>query len=124
MSIKTVKTKSDEGKVINSGPKLGERYITSLLQTMLSFGLLQQDDKDDYHRKVLYTHLTPPGDIQYLSHPNSPTYSTTVTHTSEDGFLLLLLFDLDCSSWMMTMIFIGPRYTWGPIYGSQVSVTN
>ena len=106
MSIKTVKTKSDEGKVINSGPKLGERYITSLLQTMLSFGLLQQDDKDDYHRKVLYTHLTPPGDIQYLSHPNSPTYSTTVTQTSKDGFLLLLLFDLDCSSWMMMVIFL------------------
>ena len=24
----------------------------------------------------------------------------------------------------MIMIFIGPRYTWGPIYGSRVSVTN
>ena len=26
--------------------------------------------------------------------------------------------------WCKIHVFIGPRYTWGPIYGSQVSLTN
>ena len=81
MNTKTSKTKC-EGKVINSGPKLGERYITSLLQTMLSFGLLQQDDKDDYHRKVLYIYLTPPGDACTQSHPiqSIPRIAPSILH--------------------------------------------